>query len=47
MVSSYDEKCLELARHFIDGPAEKEHELALLIQETIEDFLAEEEDDYP
>jgi hypothetical protein len=47
---SFDEKCYELAEYFMDEPVGKwndadRSELAELIQQTIEDFMHEEEDE--
>lgn len=47
MAKTYDSKCYELAEHFADdlrlgSPSErraKVHELALLFQETADDFM--------
>ena len=48
--SSFDEKCFELAEYFMQEPAGKwdgkdKTELAGLIQRTIEDFMAYENED--
>jgi hypothetical protein len=46
MTKHFDEKCYELAEHFMEEPAgkwrpEDKNELAALIQETIEDFMGD------
>lgn len=50
-VKTYDSKCADLAAVFLgDEPHlltdRRIHELALAIQQTIEDFIADEQDNY-
>lgn len=50
-VKSYDSKCADLADHFLqDMPHlwndRRIHELALEIQQAIEDYIAQEQDNY-
>ncbi len=47
MPRKFDEKCLDLARHFYAGPMPKLEELAQEIQETVEAWLTEEGEDVP
>jgi hypothetical protein len=50
-MKTYDHKCLDLADDFMsDHPhlwtSKRVHELAILIQKTIDEYIADEQDNY-